>query len=200
VTIQALGWGTDGKYKKLADDIASVACWYQAEPHAPYPKLPASAQRLRDARRPPVKIAGAYECESLEVAAHTPGIVAEAQDLHGIGTGWSGDTQLFVQARKVGDFVEITIPAKEPGARKVVLYATRASDYGMLRFTVNGKAAEVTFDGYAAKPAPTGPINLGVHEPKDGKFVLRAEVIGANPASTGLKYFFGLDAVVLNKP
>jgi hypothetical protein len=200
VTIQALGWGGDGRYKKLADDIASVAYWYQAEPHAPFPKLPALAQRLREAKRPPVKIAGAYECESLEVAAHTPGIVAEAQDLRGIGTGWSGDAQLFVQARKVGDFVEITIPAKEPGARKIVLHATRASDYGMLRFTVNGKAAEVTFDGCAAKPAPTGPINLGVHEPKDGKFVLRAEVLGANPASIGLKYFFGLDAVVLNKP
>jgi hypothetical protein len=30
--------------------------------------------------------------------------------------------------------------------------------------------------------------------------MLRAEVIGANPASTGPKYFFGLDAVVLDKP
>jgi hypothetical protein len=70
----------------------------------------------------------------------------------------------------------------------------------MLRFAVNGKAAEVTFDGYAVKPAPTGPINLGVHEPKDGKFMLRAEVIGASLASTGPKYFFGLDAVVLDKP
>ncbi len=40
VTIQALGWGDDGKYKLLSDDIASVAYWYQAEPHAPFPALP----------------------------------------------------------------------------------------------------------------------------------------------------------------
>ena len=39
VTIQALGWGDDGKYKLLSDDIASVAYWYQAEPHAPFPAL-----------------------------------------------------------------------------------------------------------------------------------------------------------------
>lgn len=45
VTIQALGWGTDGKYKKLRDDIASVAYWYQAEPHAPFPALPPAADR-----------------------------------------------------------------------------------------------------------------------------------------------------------
>jgi len=200
VTIQALGWGSDGKYKKMADDIASVAYWYQAEPHAPFPKLPALAERLRDARRPPLKIAGAYECESLQIVGQTPGIVPEAQDLQGIGNGWSGDAQLFVQAHKAGDFVEVAVSVKEPGARKVVLYATRASDYGMLRFTVNGEAAEVKFDGYAAKPAHTGPISLGVHEPKDGKFVLRAEVVGTNPASTGPKYYFGLDALVLDKP
>ena len=67
---------------------------------------------------------------------------------------------------------------------------------------VPGEGASVvtTFDGYATKPIPSGPINLGVHEPKDGKYVLRAEVIGTNPASTGLRYFFGLDAVVLEKP
>jgi hypothetical protein len=70
----------------------------------------------------------------------------------------------------------------------------------MLRFTVNGKAVEAAFDGYAAKPVPTGPINLGVHEPKAGKFILRAEVVGTNPAATGPKYYFGLDAVVLDKP
>jgi len=43
VTIQALGWGTNGKYKKLSDDIASVAYWYQTEPHAPFPAFPAPA-------------------------------------------------------------------------------------------------------------------------------------------------------------
>jgi hypothetical protein len=41
VTIQALGWRTDGTYLPLQDDIASVAYWYQAEPHAPFPALPA---------------------------------------------------------------------------------------------------------------------------------------------------------------
>jgi hypothetical protein len=40
VTIQALGWRSDGRYLPLQDDIASVAYWYQAEPHAPFPKLP----------------------------------------------------------------------------------------------------------------------------------------------------------------
>jgi len=40
VTIQALGWRSGGRYLPLQDDIASVAFWYQTEPHAAFPKLP----------------------------------------------------------------------------------------------------------------------------------------------------------------
>ncbi len=40
VTIQALGWRSGGRYLPLQDDIASVAYWYQSEPHAAYPALP----------------------------------------------------------------------------------------------------------------------------------------------------------------
>ena len=41
VTIQALGWRSGGRYLPLQDDISSVAFWYQTEPHAPFPPLPA---------------------------------------------------------------------------------------------------------------------------------------------------------------
>jgi hypothetical protein len=40
VTIQALGWRSDGRYLPLQDDIASVVFWYQTEPHATFPKFP----------------------------------------------------------------------------------------------------------------------------------------------------------------
>ena len=42
VTIQALGWRKVKKNRFLqrSDDIASVAFWYQAEPHQPFPEMP----------------------------------------------------------------------------------------------------------------------------------------------------------------
>jgi hypothetical protein len=44
VTIQALGWRSaieeKRRYLPLQDDISSTAFWYQAEPHASFPKLP----------------------------------------------------------------------------------------------------------------------------------------------------------------
>ncbi len=45
VTIQALGWRSEGRYLPLQDDIASVAYWYQSEPHAPFPGLPGRNDR-----------------------------------------------------------------------------------------------------------------------------------------------------------
>jgi hypothetical protein len=39
ITVQSLGWSPDG-YLPLKDDLASVAYWYQIEPHNPFPELP----------------------------------------------------------------------------------------------------------------------------------------------------------------
>lgn len=40
VTIQSLGWQSGDRYLPLQDDLASVAYWYQLEPHNPFPPLP----------------------------------------------------------------------------------------------------------------------------------------------------------------
>ena len=39
VTIQALGWRSEGRYMPLQDDIASVAYWYQTLPTAKFPQF-----------------------------------------------------------------------------------------------------------------------------------------------------------------
>ncbi|NLE44770.1 MAG: DUF2961 domain-containing protein [Chloroflexi bacterium] len=45
VTIQALGWWPNGKYEPLTDDIASMAYWYQTEPHNAFPEFPPVHER-----------------------------------------------------------------------------------------------------------------------------------------------------------
>ena len=45
ITIQSLGWGPDG-YLPLEDDLASVAYWYQKEPHNPFPELPSKEKLI----------------------------------------------------------------------------------------------------------------------------------------------------------
>ena len=45
VTVQALGWWPNGRFQPLTDDIASVAYWYQADPHAAFPAFPKLNER-----------------------------------------------------------------------------------------------------------------------------------------------------------
>jgi hypothetical protein len=40
VTIQALGWRSEGRYLPGQPDISSVAYWYQTLPTTPFPSLP----------------------------------------------------------------------------------------------------------------------------------------------------------------
>jgi hypothetical protein len=44
ITIQDLGWRHNGKYYAQQSDISSVVFWYQREPHATFPKLPAKGE------------------------------------------------------------------------------------------------------------------------------------------------------------
>ena len=40
ITIQDLGWRSEGRYLPQQSDISSVVYWYQTEPHNTFPKLP----------------------------------------------------------------------------------------------------------------------------------------------------------------
>jgi hypothetical protein len=169
-------------------DVAAAA--------APIPRPPALP--------PPFAIEGAIEIESLPVAAKSEGLNTVIQDMRGFAAGrWSGEKQLWVQARKAGDFVEIDLRPLGPGGpQSITLYATKSWDYGIVRFSINGKPAECgDVDLYSGAHGRCEPaeIHLGFFTPEKTesgpRLRLRAEVVGKNPASEGTASFFGLDAV-----
>jgi hypothetical protein len=183
-------------------DYAVGTFWY-ARPGATHnrPPQPAEAAQPLAALAGPSRLRGGVECESMQVLAHNDGLRIGRQENYPFDEGaWSGDTQVFVQARQPGDFLELLLADNVTSPKKITLHATKSYDYGILRFSVNGQTVAKTFDGYAPKPVLSGPVELGTFEPKQGKFVLRVEVTGANPSATGSKYYFGLDAVTLTAP
>ncbi len=183
-------------------DYAAATFWY-ARPDAKSNREPQPDEATAALRPPPpdphATLPGAIECETLAVADHSAGLRFEKQDVTFVTSRhWSGGEQLFVRAERNGDFLTLKIPVPDAHPRKLILHATRSYDYGVLRFSVNGKPAGKEFDGYAADAAPSGPIELGTFEPTDGALMLRVEVEGANPASKGTGRLFGLDCVVLS--
>jgi hypothetical protein len=155
---------------------------------------------------PPFRIEGAVEAEQAVVRT---AIKAETiqQEMIPFGRGkWSNEAHLWVKGTEAGCGVELEIPAPAAGPQRLVLYATRSWDYTDIKVSINGKAAEgaagTRIDMYSTQQgvaSPTGPIDLGVFEPVNGKFILRAEAVGPNaamPAGTN-RWFFGLDCIVI---
>jgi len=195
-------------WKPMSLTYAATTYWY-AMPGAasnvrPQPReaaLPVPTLAEAIAAAIPPRKPGAIECETMKVPAKSGDFFVGGQAMDDFEGGrWSGGRQLLGQTRAVGDWAEIEWPALDAAPRKLVLYATQAPDYATLRFRVNGHAVEASLDGYGESVRPAAPFSLGAFPPRDGKFTLRVEVAGANPAAKGAKYFFGLDCVILENP
>jgi hypothetical protein len=140
----------------------------------------------------------AAEITPEQVILKPDSVVLKQQDLKklNIAGDWNLNTQLLFKNAQIGDAVEIRIPASSDTAERLTVYATQSKDFGIVRFSVNGQPAGAERDLYAAKPGPTGAIELGSFDPVDSLYILRVEVVGQNPQSHGV--FFGLDCVTRN--
>lgn len=182
-------------------DYAVGTFWY-ARPGAKDDRTPQPSEAAHALRESPelFKITGAIECEEMPVIAMTSKVLAETQTGGPTVGRWSNGAQLLVRANNPGDFIELRVATAQSGPKKLTLYATKSWDYGMLQFTINGKVMEGHYDAYSAVATASRPIELGVFEPKDGQLILRVELVGCDPASTGTRSYFGLDAVTLTAP
>ncbi|GAA5507409.1 glycoside hydrolase family 172 protein [Novipirellula caenicola] len=136
---------------------------------------------------------GAVEFEEMEIVSNPKQLTTKPQNLKSYKGNWNETDHVLFKGLAVGDVVEFRVPTSSPVAERLTLYATRSKDFGILRFSVNGKPAGSQVDFYAGKPSPSAAIELGVFDPVDGIYVLRVEVVGKNPKSSGT--FFGLDCV-----
>jgi hypothetical protein len=111
---------------------------------------------------------------------------------------WSGNTQLWCQSARPGDWVELELPVAADGRYQVLAYLTRARDYGIVQLSLNGKPLGAPIDGYhSPEVVNTGAIELGTVDLNRGGARLRVEVVGTNDRSVGPRYLWGLDCVVL---
>lgn len=200
------GWGTAGE-TYLDGTKVEVVPPNLIGPHTVELRMSPTSQ---DSCRPPVVLRtgrlpvptrgwpGLIDCETMRIVAKSDDFAAEPQDMSPWGRErWSNGSQLTVKATHVGDFVELAFPSPDDKPRQIFLRATRAPDFGTLKFRVCGQPSLAVLDGYAPNVQPAPPLDLGVFLPKDGRFVLRAQVVGTNPRSSGSRFFFGLDGIEL---
>lgn len=184
----------------------AATTFFYARPGVSHNRSPQPGEASRGALNPPplpppFTIAGAIECEGMNVAGHSDELAYGPQAMQGFGREtWSNDAHLWVRATNVGDFIEIEVPSESNAPVKVMLHATRSWDYGIVQFSIDGEKVDDPVDFFSGAQGvckASGPIDLGVHKPSGGKLLLRAEVVGGNPKRVDQNAYFGLDCVVL---
>jgi hypothetical protein len=157
------------------------------------PPAPPPAQAYR--------IKGALEGENLKIAEKSSDFDVSPQDMTPFADGnWSGGSHLWGRPSKAGEWVDLKLPGAAEGRYHVIAYLTKARDYGVVQFHLDGRALGHPIDCFHPdNVVATGPIDLGTADLREGNATLRIEVVGTNPKSDGLRYMWGLDCVVLKR-
>ncbi|MBN2477268.1 MAG: DUF2961 domain-containing protein [Pirellulales bacterium] len=173
--------------------FACVACWYLA-PGGSDPLGPSPVdQRHGYCVVPPVppangggfKVLGDYR-GAISTQALGP------RDEH----KWAGGDQLWWTGARPGDKIVIILPVKRSGVYQVAATMTKAKDYGIVQFSIDGKKADGPIDLYNPEIVRTEPVPLGVHELNQGDHKITVEIVGANEKAIK-GYMFGLDQILL---
>lgn len=172
-------------FDERADDVSSVAYWYQVEPHRPFPEMPKGTERLYyvDADK--------LEGEALEGVEVTSGAL-EVQTLDRCSSG----SQLFWKPEQADQVLTMTLQIGEEGEYDVMPLVTRSFDYGIYEFHLDGKLLGRRIDAYSPVTQPGEYTFAAVHL-TPGTHTLTATNFGKNADSKG--YYLGIDAIVLKR-
>jgi WD40 repeat protein/serine/threonine protein kinase len=150
-------------------------------------------------RLTPSDVKRLLEGERLGLVGKSGDFPVHTQDMRPFQDGrWSGSAQLLGRPSKAGEWVDLELPVAADGKYRIVVYLTKAPDYGVVQFHLNAKRLGEPIDGFHPNTVVnSAPIDLGQVDLKRGTATLRIEVVGTNAKSRGQRYFWGLDCVVL---
>lgn len=193
----------------------SAVTWWYARPGAQsnLSPLPEAAARpilsLADLGRQAAEIRGAQahrvegaiEMEDLKPTAQSKGLGGHRQVPHARfhPDRFSGGAHYFVPGRRVGDFVEFTIP-EQYQPRRLILHLVRSHDFGIVQVSVNGQKMGEPIDLHEADPATMVPVDVGEVAPEGNVLTIRVQLVGKNPDAVGAGTLFGLDCLELKEP
>jgi len=175
---------------------AATAYWYQAAGQGdPYEPVPVAQRKGYWHPIEIFKIEGTLEIEQLPILARTGGN-ARPQEMYGFGPHWSNESHLWWTGAKPGDKLEIALPVEKTGTYRLKMQLTKAVDYGIVQFYLNGAKLGEPVDLYNDSVIATGALDMGLHELTRGAHILKVEIVGANEKAVK-SHMVGLDYLKL---
>lgn len=188
-----------GHANDRSDHFASVAYWYQIEPHQPPPPLPPVAERISPAIPAALRESGWFEAEDFVYEARIKGQGnTSTQGVMWLGNIWSDGEQLVFNAKEVGDEMTLRLPVKEAGEYELLGYFAHWKAYAVFEVAIDGNKVGGSHDGFIdsmlpqVKEASFGPVTLTV-----GDHQVTFKIVGKTDGSTG--FCIGIDRLQWRK-
>ncbi len=190
----------DGRIDVVTGNKKGCFVHLQSDQMVPAPRPMEVAPMVKPTKSvaPKIGVSKGYviEGESLKILKKTGSL--RPQPLRNRGTQkWSDDAQIWWREGKPGDVIEFAVPVSAAGNYRLSVAMTKARDYGIVEFALDGKPITEPIDLYEAGVVHTGNFTL-VNEVMltEGEHRLSVTMVGANPKAEK-KYMFGLDYVAL---
>jgi hypothetical protein len=170
---------------------ACTVCWY-LEPNGKDPYAPTPvAQRQDYYERPPLEGGG------FKIIGQPNGAV-QSQSMTGFGNGgqWEDDDQLWWTNAAPGSILTIELPVEKTGEYDVMATMTKAKDYGIMEFYIDGNVLGDPIDLYNPEVIRTDEIKLGTVALESGTHEFQVKVVGSNEKAIK-SHMFGLDTLSL---
>jgi hypothetical protein len=162
-------------------NYALTSYWYILPPYSiniePQPgsvRNPVAVKRS-DIIKPEVDESGLIEGEFLEVVSSDGGTV-ETQYITQLD--WSNKGQVWWHGGNPGNKVNLKFLIPEAGNYQVTGRFSKAVDYGIIGFEINGKPVNKTFNGYIPAKVEATEINLGNHNLPRGENIFTLLIKG----------------------
>ncbi|HEY0866746.1 MAG TPA: glycoside hydrolase family 172 protein [Fimbriimonas sp.] len=173
-------FGKEGNNNERADDFSSVAFWYQAEPHKPFPSLPPAFERL------PFDFRTMVQGESLVESVKATGGDVNVQKANGLSKG----QQLEWVATAAGQELSVPFTVDREDEYEILLLLTRRWDAGKVESFVD-EAQAGTFDLHHWGFTPYFEAVLPYRKLSAGEHRIRFRSTAPN--------WLGLDGIVVHR-
>ena len=187
-------------HQKAIVDYAVATFWYAFD-GASLVDFPSRQEQIAEVKSPVLyKTPVSLDIPGFKIEkAPTGGAVQQQGMRNWSGGKWHNDDQLWWTGAKPNDKLELILETDKEGTYKLIAELTKARDYGIIQFSVDGTKVGGPIDLYNPDVIPTGAIEVGTVELKPGKHVVQIEILGKNDkAEPG--YMVGIDQLKLLLP
>ncbi|MDR3688901.1 MAG: DUF2961 domain-containing protein [Fimbriimonas sp.] len=177
--------GDDRNDVERPDEFSSVGFWYQIEPHAPFPPIPAGPDRM------PFDYRHFVDAEDLKIAPPATGKTAVVKI-----NGLHHDKQLEWSGAQDGSELVLPFTVPSTGTYQVMVLVTKRWDGALGRFYIDDKAYGERISFFNPDFTPLQEIALELGSLEAGPHTLRLKCVG-KPAEAEPGRWFGVDGFIV---